>query len=62
MNKFIKRLFCRHKHTKTITNISGDYLYFYKCRSIKLCPECGKIIKDQNPDRNCKICNFVSMD
>ena len=42
---FIKKMFCKHDHTYTITNFSGDAINFFNCRSWRRCRDCGKIIE-----------------
>lgn len=55
MNIF-KRLFCKHKY-ETITNIHGDWINIYGCRSMKKCVYCGKVIKSEILDKNCNKVN-----
>ena len=43
--RLIKRLFCKHKNTYTITNFYGDIINQFGCRSLKRCRDCNKIIK-----------------
>lgn len=42
LKKIIKRLTCTHEDLYTITNVYGDPINFYDCRSIKQCKNCGK--------------------
>lgn len=52
----IKRLFCKHKNTYTITNFYGDAINQFGCRSWKMCRDCNKIIKCCL-DKNCNRVN-----
>lgn len=54
--KLIKRLFCKHKNTYTITNFGGDAINQFQCRSWKRCRDCNKIIKG-GLDQNCNRVN-----
>lgn len=54
-----KRLTCEHKNTTTITNIYGDVITYLKCRSIRECNDCGKIIKDDRLDPKCNKINDI---
>ena len=55
---FIKKLFCKHEHTYTITNFSGDAINFFNCRSWRRCRDCGKIIEG-GLDYNCNRVNQI---
>ena len=47
LKKIIKRLTCTHEDLYTITNVYGDPINMYDCRSIKQCKNCGKIFYHQ---------------
>lgn len=49
---------CKHKNTQTLTNIHGDLINMTGCRSYKCCIDCGKIIKSDELDNNCKRVNI----
>ena len=53
---FIKKLFCKHEHTYTVTNFYGDAINEFGCRSWKRCRDCDKIIKS-GLDKNCNRVN-----
>lgn len=57
--KLFKRFFCKHNEKVCITNIFGDLINDYNCRSIWKCKKCGKKFKSNKLDYNCKIVNFV---
>lgn len=57
--KKLKQLFCKHRNTLTITNFEGIYIEYYKCRCLKICSDCGKTLKLNKPEIDCKIINFV---
>lgn len=61
MIKFIKRLRCKHENLTTISNFYGDAINYFGCRSMKQCDDCGKIIKSDCIDKDCKKCNFQVM-
>lgn len=55
---FLKRLRCKHVNKKCLTNIYGDIINDFNCRSIYVCKDCGKYIPSNKLDKNCKIINF----
>ena len=57
LKKIIKRLICTHEDLYTITNVYGDPINFYDCRSIKQCKNCGKFFYHQFLDRECDRAN-----
>lgn len=58
--KFLKRLFCKHKNQRTVTNIGGDFINLIDTRSIRICKNCGKIIFSPDLDETCnKVNEFV---
>ena len=64
MNMF-KRLFCKHKNKKCLSNFHGDYidivspLFSNKIyRSAWQCQDCGKIIYSTSLEPACKIVNW----
>lgn len=57
LKKIIKRLTCTHEDLYTITNVYGDPINFYDCRSIKQCKNCGKFFYHQFLDRECDRSN-----
>lgn len=59
IKKWIKRLKCKHNNLTTITNIYGDAINYYNCRSIKLCKDCGKLIRSNELDDKCNVVNFI---
>lgn len=58
IRNLIKRIKCKHNNIQTITNLYGDAIIYYNCRSIKICKDCGKIIKSETLDKNCNVINF----
>lgn len=44
---------CKHENIQTITNIYGDPINMFGCRSLSNCIDCGKIFKG-GLDLNCK--------
>ena len=56
MNLF-KKLFCKHEF-KTLTNIHGDLINAFGCRSIQECVKCGKCKKLNELDESCTKVNF----
>lgn len=42
--KWIKRLFCKHKHIEFKNNIYGDPINLFNKRSMWKCTKCKKII------------------
>lgn len=57
MFKCVKRLFCKHEETTTITNFYGDAINRFGCRSWRVCDKCGKIIKSNEVDKKCDRVN-----
>lgn len=57
LKKIIKRLTCTHEDLYIITNVYGDPINFYDCRSIKQCKNCGKFFYHQFLDRECDRAN-----
>ena len=55
--KLFKRLFCKHRY-KTITNLYGDIINTFDCRSILECTKCGKWVKSGSLDMGCDMVNF----
>ena len=55
---FFKRLFCKHKSKKCITNIYGDMINDLNCRSVWECEKCGKLFFSSELNQNCKVINF----
>ena len=55
---FLKKLFCKHKNKKCITNIYGDLRNDFDCMSIWECENCGKLFLNSKLNRNCKVINF----
>ena len=55
--KNINRLFCFHNYN-TVTNLVGEMMNLYECKSIKRCSKCGKFLYLNNIDDNCYIFNF----
>lgn len=41
MFKRIKRLFCKHEYLP-YANVFGDHINYMNCRTVLLCPKCGK--------------------
>lgn len=58
MFNLFKRLFCKHKEKTCITNIHGDWINIYNCRSIWKCKKCKKLIKSNELVKDCKFVNF----
>lgn len=62
MKDIIKRIFCNHEETKTITNFYGDYIDVISrskiYRSERQCKKCGKRLYSEYLDKNCKIANY----
>lgn len=54
-----RRLFCKHHNQKCITNIYGDLINDYDCRSIWKCLNCGQLIKSDELCKDCKTINFT---
>ena len=61
MIQIIKQLFCKHSDKECITNLYGDYIHYYNCRSIHRCKHCGKEIKGKQLNKGCKIINFKTV-
>lgn len=53
-----KRLFCKHKTMTCITNIYGDCINYYGCRSIWECKRCGKRFRSDKLEPSCEVINF----
>ena len=51
---------CKHENIHTITNIYGDAIVGLNCRSIRNCIDCGKVIKSDSLDKNCKRSNALN--
>lgn len=58
MLKLIKKLFCVHSEKECITNLHGDYINHYNCRSIYRCNKCGKQFKSMQLNSSCEYVNF----
>lgn len=60
---FLKRLFCRHKNKKCITNLYGDVVNMLSTdkhiyRSVWKCTNCGKCFYSEKLDPDCMIINW----
>ena len=55
----MKQLFCRHKNKICITNIYGDCINIFGCRSIWKCVKCNKRFRSDKLNEDCKIINFT---
>lgn len=58
-----KKLFCKHKNIRCLTNLYGDFINCHStaskiCRSVWLCKDCGKVIKKERLEPSCKTVNF----
>lgn len=49
---------CKHKNQRCITNIYGDAINEFNCRSVWVCLDCGSWIYKDELDANCKCVNF----
>ena len=59
--KFLKRMICKHKNQRTVTNIGGDFINLLDARSIRICKDCGKSIFSPNLDTECtKVNEFIA--
>ena len=54
----LKQIFCRHKEITCITNLHGDLINIYECRSLWECKRCKKVIKSKELNKQCKYVNF----
>ena len=45
--EFIKRLFCRHYKVEFVSNVYGDQINYFNCRSFWKCVKCGEYVKSQ---------------
>ena len=53
--KFLKRMICKHKNQRTVTNIGVD------ARSVRICKDCGKLIFSPYLDTECtKVNEFIA--
>lgn len=57
MKKFFKRLICKHKNQRTITNIGGDMINMLDARSVRVCRDCKKLIFSPYLDKECRRVN-----
>ena len=64
MFKFLKRLVCKHIHTKTVTNFCGCYIIYkrkHTYMSEKVCCDCGKHFKSEEFDSECEVINYCDL-
>lgn len=57
--KLFKRLFCKHNEKVCITNIYGDLINDWNCRSVWECKKCGKMFRSDELEESCDVVNFV---
>lgn len=57
LKKILQRIRCKHDNLYTVTNVYGDSINMYDCRSIRQCKNCGKKIFHNSLDTKCNRVN-----